>query len=55
MTQTRGVGAWISSTPFGSLPFHPGAAMANWRALPPVVRVPTTANTSVHMSSIGTR
>ena len=50
-----GVGASIRVTWGGIAPLQPGGVTAKSPAWSPVVREPTEANTSVHMSSIGSR
>jgi hypothetical protein len=49
------VGALYSVTPAGSVPDQPGPVIAYFCALVPVVRLPGSWKTLVHMSSIGNR
>ncbi len=47
------VGDLYSVTPAGSVPVQPGPVIAYFCAFVPVVRLPGSWNTVVHMSSIG--
>jgi len=51
--KTYPVGASMRSTACGRCPLHPGATSAKLAAPVPLVGLPGTANTSVHISSIG--
>ena len=55
MIHTNGVGALIRVIPAGTVPLQPGGVTRNVAAWVSVVRQPGEANTSVHMSSIGSR